>query len=137
MDTGELELFAYARRLSDEADRAARDVADELVLYRAVGQRELADILRSDAFRPDERGGSRTAKLFTASAADATRFGRRTYEANGRAFAIVEVRVPRAIAGRLRRGFANGMAHIAVPAAQLATFNAVARIRVLPWPRRR
>ncbi len=137
VDGDSLALPADARRLAEAAERAEREAGEWVSLYRAVGERELADILRRDGFRPDPRDGSRSVKFFALSAADATRFGKRTYTANGRPFAVVEARVPRAVAERLRRGVAYDLAYAAVPPAALTAFNAAAEIRVLPWPRRR
>ncbi|HEX5503230.1 MAG TPA: hypothetical protein VFW96_11445 [Thermomicrobiales bacterium] len=102
-------------------------------LFRAVGPHELADIQERGGFRPDPDGRSyEFGKLFATSAEDAARFGRINVALGGRSFTIVEASIPVSLVDRYYRSAMDRMAVVLIEVAQLAEFNAAARIRVLP-----
>lgn len=75
--------------------------ASSVLLYRAVGPLELADLQTRDEFRPGPP--SFQGKWFAESASDAARWGRRFYQFTGDPFHLVVVEVPTSVADNLFR----------------------------------
>jgi hypothetical protein len=115
------------------AGGAGDDVVD---LFRAVSEGEVRDIQLIRGFRPRPSPSgfpvSDPAKFFTASEADAARFGRMLFKLEGQPFTIVRVRVPRRLLTELEQMVLDRFPAVIVQPETLSLFNrSIAELEVL------
>ncbi len=115
---------------ADESVAPRTAEGDSVSIFRAVSRTELEDIQAFGGFRQAMSGRSYESKLFATTAEDARRFGEMLY--GSEQFYIVEATVPRTFAERLFRTPMDRMATVSVDVTQLAEFNSLVTIRVVP-----
>jgi RHS repeat-associated protein len=139
-DLAEASAKAYAGFAAGEAGGAALGVAVQSVrctkLYRAVSEKELADILKN-GFRPGK--GTLEAKEFATSAEDAVRFGKDLHKLDKEPFFVVEATVRNSAVNQATHMTLDSKSAVVVPSEQLSSFNSsvnsVQTLPALPLPK--
>ena len=124
---------AYALMAASEAGGQALGALFRSVrcvkLYRAVSDKELADLLKN-GFRPGK--GTLEAKEFATSAEDAAKFGRDLYKLDQQPFSIVQANVDSSALSQATRMTLDGKPAVVIPYNELFQFNsAVNSVQVL------